>query len=232
MIGSTKIIDFHAHILPGADHGSSDANETAGQIALLNNAGVDTVVATPHFYPNRHTLEYFLGKVDASLEKFGSLDIPRPKICLGAEVLYCDGLDNMQSLEKLCIRGTNVLLLELPLDTWDDRLYETVKELLGNYTIVLAHIDRYISWQEDGIYALLEMGALAQINAQGLFFKKEKKHLTPLIEGNKICAIGSDLHNLDKKLMKRFTESQKKLGDAYIQIMRSSDELLKDAVII
>ena len=232
MIGATKIIDFHAHILPGADHGSNDTKETAGQIALLNNAGVDTVVATPHFYPNRHTLDYFLGKVDASVEKLGSLDIPRPGICIGAEVLYCDGLDKMQALEKLCIRGTKVLLLELPLDIWDDRLYETVKELLGEYTVVLAHIDRYISWQEKGIYSLLEMGALAQINAYGLFYKKEKKYLTPLIEENGICAIGTDLHNLEKKMVKRFTESQKKLGDAYTQIMQSSGELLKDAIII
>ena len=230
MINGQKIIDFHAHILPGADHGSSSIDDTLGQIALMNNAGVDTVVATPHFYPNRHTVEYFFEKVSSSVEKIGSIDIPRPRICLGAEVLYCDGIDNMQDLDRFCIRGTKVLILELPLDTWDDRLFDTVKTLLSEYTVVLAHIDRYILYQTEAIYSLLEMGARAQINAQSLFYRKERKHLSPLIEAGDICAIGSDLHKLEKKTVQCLAAAPKKLGNAYSDIMQSADELLKDAV--
>ena len=232
MIGNNKIIDFHTHILPGADHGSSGIEDTRGQIALLNNAGVDTVVATPHFYPNRHTLEDFLYKVESSVEKLSSIDIPRPRICLGAEVLYCDGIYNMQGLDKLCIRGTNILLLELPLDTWDDRLFDTVKELTERYTVVLAHIDRYISWQRDGIYSLIEIGALAQINAPSLFCRSERKLLTPLIESGDIYAVGSDLHGAEKNTVKRFAMVSKKLGDHYGEIMQKSNELIKDAITI
>ena len=230
MYNGQKITDFHAHILPGADHGSSGIDDTLGQIALMNTAGVDTVVATPHFYPNRHTVEYFSEKVAYSVEQIGAIDIPRPSICLGAEILYCDGLENMQNLDKLCIRGTKVLLLELPLDTWDDRLFDTVKSLMSEYTVVLAHIDRYILYQTDAIYSLLEMGACAQINAQSLFYRKERKHLSPLIDAGDICAIGSDLHKLEKKTAQCFANAHKKLGNAYLDIMQSADELLKNAV--
>lgn len=232
MYNGQKITDFHAHILPGADHGSSNLNDTLGQIALMNNAGVDTIVATPHFYPNRHTAEYFFEKVEASIEKIGSIDIPRPRICLGAEVLYCDGIDNMQDLDKFCIRGTKVLLLELPIDTWDDRLFDTVKALTEEYKVVLAHIDRYISWQTEAIYSLLETGALAQINAQSLFYRSERKHLAPLIEAGDVCAIGSDLHKLEKKSVRCFAAAPKKLGSAYADIMQRASELIADAITI
>ncbi|MEE3459824.1 MAG: CpsB/CapC family capsule biosynthesis tyrosine phosphatase, partial [Candidatus Faecousia sp.] len=42
------MIDFHAHILPGADHGSDGLETSLRQLALAEEAGVDTIVATPH----------------------------------------------------------------------------------------------------------------------------------------------------------------------------------------
>ena len=40
--------DFHAHILPGADHGSDGMETSLTQLALAEAAGVDTIIATPH----------------------------------------------------------------------------------------------------------------------------------------------------------------------------------------
>ena len=114
MKNSTEIIDFHAHVLPAADHGSDSPETSKMQMALLSSAGVDTVVATPHFYPDLHTISDFTSTVDECVELIRNIE-NRPRICLGAEVLYCSGLDTMDGLEKLCIRGTRTLLLELPL---------------------------------------------------------------------------------------------------------------------
>lgn len=224
-----KIIDFHSHILPRADHGSSGLGETREQLALINKFGVDTVVATPHFYPNSHSLNAFVEMIDSSAEEFISIDSPRPALCIGAEVLYCEGLENMDGLDKLCIRGTDVLLLELPLDSWGTELFYTVDELTKRYTVVLAHIDRYIRAQADEIEELVEMGALAQINASSLFSFGEKRKLEPFIQNGLIWAIGSDLHNLEKKSYRQFHDAQKKLGDEYSRIMSRSASLLKDA---
>ena len=54
-----KIIDFHAHILPGADHGSRDVKTTKAQLEMLAGAGVKAVVATPHFYPQKDSRYLF-----------------------------------------------------------------------------------------------------------------------------------------------------------------------------
>lgn len=229
MKDETKIIDFHAHILPGADHGSDGMEMTAKQMALMNDAGVDTVVATPHFYPNRHSTEFFIQKISESADKLVSAEIERPKLCIGTEVLFCDGLDRMENLNKLCIRGTDVLLLELPNDRWEMPLLETVKRLTKNYTVVLAHIDRYIEHREAEIDYLLEIGALAQINASSLFSFSVKRKLKPYVNDGLICAIGSDIHEVDKKVCKHFTGAQKKLGDEYFAIMERSQKLLDSA---
>jgi protein-tyrosine phosphatase len=46
------IIDFHAHILPGLDHGCKDLTTAVTQLKMAKKAGIDVVVATSHFYPS------------------------------------------------------------------------------------------------------------------------------------------------------------------------------------
>ncbi len=227
-----KAIDFHSHILPEADHGSSGAEMTAEQLTLLKNIGVDTVVATPHFYPNYHTIDGFLEKIEESIDTVRGLDIQRPNIAIGAEVLYCTGLDRMEGLERLCIRGTDILLLELPMTAWDGELVETVVDLSQKYKLVLAHIDRYILECEDEIEYFAEQGIMAQINADALYSMSLKRKIMPYIAAGSVCAIGTDLHETDKKALKHFAAAPKKLGEAYAQIMRTSAELIEKAEII
>ena len=44
------MIDFHSHILPGIDDGSSDIGESLEMLRLCVQNGVETVVLTPHCY--------------------------------------------------------------------------------------------------------------------------------------------------------------------------------------
>ena len=139
-----KIIDFHAHILPGADHGSKDTNTTKSQLELLKKAGVEAVVATPHFYPQNDNVESFLDRRKACTEELLTIVGERPEIYLGAEVLVCAGIDHMPGLERLCIEGTDVILLEMPFSSWRDEHIEAVGKISrSGLTVVMAHIDRY-----------------------------------------------------------------------------------------
>ena len=229
MKNSTEIIDFHAHVLPSADHGSVSPETSKMQMALLMGAGVDTVVATPHFYPDLHTISDFISMVDDCAGCVRDFE-ERPRVCLGAEVLYCSGLDTMDGLDKLCIRGTRTLLLELPLTSeWDMDLYYTVIRLAKTYDLVLAHVDRYLSIQPEGIDVFLSMGISAQVNASTLFSSHTYKKLAPYINEGLICALGSDLHMLDKKVCSSFVKSERKLGDEYFRIMKRTERLIAGA---
>lgn len=227
-----KIIDFHSHILPGVDHGSDGIKTSIDQVALMNSAGVDTAVLTPHFYPNLNRVSAFTSDVTAAAEELISRCKIRPRFCIGAEVLYCDGIENMEKLDKLCIRGTNVLLLELPLSNeWNRSMIYAIKRMSAKYTIVLAHIDRYIAIHDQELRALMSNdNVFGQINAVSLFHAKTRRALLPYIESDRVCAIGSDLHKRNKKDCRRFAKAKKKLGaDSYSRIMTLSSELLGKA---
>ena len=229
MSAQNALIDFHSHILPGADHGSSCTKESLNQLELMHQAGVATVVATPHFYPNQHRPEDHLRMLAVTAEKLASRPHATPRICLGAEVLYCDGLENMENLNELCIRGTNVLLLELPFGPWSAMLFDTVSALCGKYTLVLAHIDRYLAKHSSEIEELLSLGALAQINADALTGFFSRRRLAPFLRDDRLVALGSDLHGDDPKSYAPLVSAKKHLGDKHDEIMLRSAELLKSA---
>ncbi len=230
-----ETVDFHAHILPSVDHGCADMNECRKQLELIRRNGTDITVATPHFYPQEHEVAHFLKKVSHSLDKLQSSNINSGvRVALGAEVLLCPNLHSMSGLDKLCIRGTNVLLLELPPYSVDTFILDTVDEIMQKgFTVVLAHIDRYLCDFEEAIDILLSMGAYAQINAASLGSSKiSKKIMYYLEQTEKICAVGSDLHGRDKSAYKKFVKSQKLLGEYYPVIMKRSQELVQNAELI
>lgn len=225
------LIDFHAHILPGADHGSCGIEESLNQLNLMRCAGVATVVATPHFYPHQHPVAHFQKRIHSSAEELiAHLPADAPTICLGAEVLYCHGIHRMEDLSQLCIRGTNLLLLELPLDQWGNELFDTVAELCSRYTVVLAHIDRYLRRQQHEIAELLSLGAYAQINASALFSFSVRRKLLPFWQGDRIVALGSDLHQADKRTYAQFSAACTRLGNNFSVIMQRSHMLLQNAI--
>jgi protein-tyrosine phosphatase len=228
------VVDFHSHILPNIDHGCKSIDECAAQLSLMKSAGTQIAVATPHFYPHVHKADTFSERVDASVRLLRSSEIKNaPQLAIGAEVLLCENLDTMDGLSELCIRGTKVLLLELPTEKLRDGHFDTVETLLANgYTVVLAHIDRYIKNYGNDIQELLGMGALAQVNAQALSSHKMSKKIKEHVRSNHVCALGSDLHGVDKALYRHFTKLPKRLGADYGAIMDRAAKLLYDAVLV
>lgn len=222
------IVDFHAHILPCADHGSNSVETSLKQLKYASLYGVKRIVATPHFYPHRHTLNSFLKRRDgAYIDLTKHLTDGMPEIRLGAEVLICDNIDRFSGLEKLCISGTNILLLELPFTDFTDNFCISVENLcLMGYRVVLAHADRY---QADDIEKLVSSGAKIQLNADSVttFFKK--KHLYNWAERGLVVALGSDIHNANKSAYKKFDKAKEKFADYLDVIKESSDKFWADS---
>ena len=230
------IVDFHSHILPRVDHGSKSMEQSISQIRLIGKA-TDRIVATSHFYPHVHNLNDFILRVDTAAEalKGQIADIEAPEICIGAEVLLCEFLDRLEEVERLCIRGTRCMLLEMPnVGAWSDRLISTVEALMDKgITIVLAHIDRYIRDYEDGIDNLLSMGAKAQINASSLVPFFSRRRLMPYLDSGAVHALGSDLHGADADAYRDFAALEGKIGsELYLEIMKKSERLLEGAELL
>ena len=218
-------IDFHSHIIPWADHGSSSIDTSLFQLNSASEAGVTTIVATPHFYPQQENVARFIERRNSCFEILKEhLSDEHPKVLLGAEVLICDNIEQMPGLDSLCIEGTRIILLELPFTDFSDSYVYSVKMLLKQgYTVILAHADRY---NPNNINRLVHAGAKIQLNADSLSKLFVQPHLKEWVERNEVVAIGSDIHGADKKAYNKFKKALKKLGDSADFVTSETNNLL------
>ena len=219
------MIDFHAHILPEMDHGCRNLEMYLKQMEFAYAAGMDLIVATPHFYPQNENVETFLKRRSMSYEKARQVIVKRPEILLGAEVLICKGMEHMDGLEKLCIENTNVLLLEMPLDgVWENELLDTIEEIQTKrkLQVVIAHPDRY---PYAPLQSLFQMQLLMQMNGSAIKSMHGRKILKECRNQQSIAAIGSDIHGIDTGY-RHYLQLCKKLGTETEQIMERTCQLL------
>lgn len=217
------MIDWHSHILPAVDDGSKDIKESLALLRLLANQGCDICIATPHFFANDETVDKFLERRQTAFESIQPVLFKKaPRIYLGAEVKYYNGISRMQDLEKLKIQNTKNLLLEMPFSKWTEYTLRELDELsrTKSFKIVLAHIERYLNFQNaDTFERLLENGILMQANA-GFFngFSTRRKAVS-MLGNSQIHFIGSDCHNNSSRqpqIGSAYKIIEKKLGTEFV----------------
>ena len=104
-----SFIDFHTHILPRADHGSDSLQTSIQQTNMAHSIGVNKIIATPHFYPHKHTVDAFLERRASAYKNLVSAkefnkDV---QIKLAAEVLLCDNIHMLDGIDNLYCIGRN-----------------------------------------------------------------------------------------------------------------------------
>lgn len=204
------MIDIHSHILPGMDDGSSSTAESVQMMRTLAQQGVQQVVATPHFYAFQDRLDTFLSRRESAEAAIRSVWEPGfPQMTLGAEVYYFNGISRTEELELLKLSGSELLLLEMPFSTWTEHMIAELLELQArrNVTVLLAHIERYLSLQKAAVWhRLLEQGVLMQCNASFFLNRRTKRKALRMLREGKIHFLGSDCHNM--------TTRPPRIGDA------------------
>lgn len=220
------MVDFHSHILPCIDDGSQSVEESVELLKMLSEQGVETVVATPHFLADRESVEDFLKRRQVSYETLiAELPQGMPRIILGAEVKYYSGICHMESLRELCIGNSNMLLLEMPMSKWTEYTVREIIDLSNSkgITLVLAHIDRYLSFQDSDVWGrLLESGILFQVNATFFTERRSRRKAFSLIKNNSIHFLGSDCHRVVARppYIGQATEIiGKKFGEEFVALM-------------
>lgn len=229
------MIDWHSHVLPQMDDGSKSVEESLKLLKMFSAQGVNTVIATPHFYANDESLEKFLERRRESYERLSeALPEDAPKILLGAEVCYYPGVSRLEGLSKLCIEGTHLLLLEMPFEKWTEHTLKEVKELAmqGRLTVILAHIERYIDEQGERVFEELQnYGVLMQVNSSFFNRSATKRKALKLLANGGIQLIGSDTHNVSLRpptLDTAYNTIEKKFGKELIYEINGYGHFLLD----
>ena len=229
------IIDMHCHILPGVDDGARDVETSLAMLEASRAQGVQYMVATPHFYATRDRVDTFLDRRREAWETLKPrMGADYPGIVLGAEVAFFRGISRAERLEALKIEGTDCLLLEMPFRPWSEDDVDEVSEILEKrgYTIILAHIERYLAMRGNADYIgnLLELPVLAQINAESLLDWRQRGKLIKMVRNGQVHLLGSDCHGIHHRppnLGEGREILRKKTGTEYLdRIDWRSEELL------
>ncbi len=220
--------DFHSHILPGIDDGSSSVEESIKLLEISAEQGIKRIVATPHFYANHDAPERFLERREnakALLEKAIENREDLPKIEIGAEVHYFRGISDSEFLPELTITNKRFILIEMPDSDWTDGMYSELESIYyqRGITPIIAHMDRYISpFRTRKIpEKFAKMPVLVQANAS--FFLEgglTSRLALKLLKEDKIQLLGSDCHNLERRPPKLGLAAEiieKKLGKEFLE---------------
>ena len=223
------ILDFHSHILPSMDDGSTGVEMTKAMLDEAGRQGIDILVASSHFYPEDEDISKFLARRKSAKEKLLEVydESIHPKIALGAEVAYYYGISRSPQIPSLCVDGTNYLLVEMPFLRWTQTEVEEIIALKERQCIfpVVAHIERYIKYQKKHVLRdLIENGIMIQSNASFFIERKTQKQALSFIDKEIICFLGSDCHNLDTRpenLIQAVDIIRERLGEERLNAMLS-----------
>ncbi len=228
------MIDFHMHVLPAMDDGSGNLFVSLAMLEQSADQGIKTIAATPHFYAQENSPARFLERRQRAYDKLagalGNEEWEAPRILLGAEVHFFDGMSAVEDLEDLCLEGTNLLLLEMPFVRWTERMLREVDEIIcRGIEPVAAHIERYMSIQSrKTMRSFLSKDLLIQTNAGFFLSKRTQRKALRMLKNEQIHFLGSDAHNLTSRppnLGDARHLIYKKLGDDTIRHLRYYESL-------
>ena len=230
------MIDLHTHILPNVDDGSQSLDESLALLRMLEGQGVTLAAATPHFYATGDdTPEQFFQRRETAWRKLsGAMESGMPCVLLGAEVAYYRNVSQMQQLDRFCIGGSRILLLELPFEPWSERvLAETLEISERGIQVMLAHVERYFPFQKPGVWQkLFESGICMQTNATALLRMSSAGKVTRMLRRGMIQFLASDCHNVSSRPPRMGEAAQKlskRLGDEFTaDFFRREEQLLRE----
>jgi protein-tyrosine phosphatase len=227
-------IDFHAHILPNVDDGSESIEESLKLLEALKRDGVDAVVATPHLYLHRQSIENFLERRAEGVRRLSQATEggDYPQIIVGAEI-YFTTAPNALPLELLCIGNTDYLMIELPYNSFSRTFLNSFTDFINccGHNIILAHIERYFDFNKtEYMNEIMSYDVINQVNCDSFESVKGRKLLTKLIKSGAVHLLGTDLHSIDRRpptFGKAERYIRRKVSDnAFDNMMKTAENIL------
>ena len=202
-----QITDMHCHVLPGIDDGAKDWDMSLEMMRRSWEAGVRTLIATPHYLPWRHTI--IAGKVpelcrEASARAEKELGISLP-VWPGQELYYHrDILHDLESGRALSLAGSRYVLVEFDEQIpWRELQTAAEQFSRSRWQMIIAHVERFSALRDPAhLQEVLELGVQLQSNAEEMthgFLNGTTRWLKKRYAAQEILYLGSDMHNLDSR---------------------------------
>ena len=121
---------------------------------------------------------------------------------LGAEVYGNEFLLISQQLSALCIKGTNLLLLEMPFtEKWTDDSWRMIRKITDAHAIlpVIAHAERYPALRKHPVKMLsrlIDAGCVIQANCDSFVEPATRDLMLKCLGDELFHLLGTDCHNI------------------------------------
>jgi len=195
--------DFHSHLIPGIDDGSTSIENSVELVESLLKFGYTKLITTPHIMGDHYRntpmiINQGLEQVKEALDKRGI------KVVLEAAAeYYCDSdFDKkIDSGDIMTISGKYVLV-ELSYLNHSDLFDSVTFKLQSNGFIpILAHPERYPYFYQsiDKLQEFREKGVQLQVNLAsftGHYGTGPRRMVERLVENNMVDFLGSDTHKM------------------------------------
>ena len=197
------MLDIHSHILPKFDDGSKSVEMTLEMLRKSKEQGVTTMVSTSHFYADSESPSSFRARRAHARRRIEeALTGDEPEIIYGAEILYYPGIMYSDEIAALAIKGTSLIMIELPFIPWQESVLDELIAFQYNTRlhIVLAHVERYMDTQKKKVFReLFDKPFYFQVNADAFTFRHTRKLALELMDSGLLHFLGTDCHSTGQR---------------------------------
>jgi protein-tyrosine phosphatase len=218
------IVDLHSHLVPGVDDGASNIDEARAALAAMRDAGVVSLVTTPHLRGSLthqpEALAARLAELDrgwSELEQLAGAEFPELTVGRGVEVMLDTPAPDLSD-PRLRLAGGEFVLLEFPFMVVPPHSAHAISELrMQGWKPVIAHPERYA-----GVDPRLEIvgewrrcGGLLQVNLGsivGRYGTEARETSLALLERGWVDLLASDYHSRGRLSFEAAAERLDELG--------------------
>ena len=200
------MIDIHHHCLPGVDDGPRDWSEAVDLCAMSREAGIETIVATPHVLRGRwkNTSRQKLEQLaDGLRERTGN----NPKILLGSEYFFAHDMTEVLRTNGgiIPLADSRYILVEFAAHAIPPLIEQPFYHVqLEGWTPIIAHPERNEVFQSkpELLAKLIALGARTQVTCDsitGKFGPEAEKAALEWITAGLVHIIATDAHNTGRR---------------------------------
>ena len=197
---------------------------------MLKEQGVNSIIATPHFYADNCDPAEFLLKRDKAFETIKTL-AEEYNIRKGAEVRYFSGIGKSEDIEMLTVEHSGFMLLELTEKRINDFVINDIMQLkMRNIRPIIAHLNRYREFRDDRFIEFCNINNIpVQINTECLFNRWTRKRALYLIATGRVQFLATDCHDCVKRkpdIGEAIDILRRYLGDEYTDEFIENEEII------
>lgn len=231
--------DLHSHILPSIDDGSKNIEESVQLLEMMKLDGIESVIATSHFYPAEMNLEDYIEQTSSAFKLLCETAKGKelPNLYLGCELLFYSGIGNIENSETLCLNRSKYLLLELTdfdlgLSCFEDILALKEKGIIP----IIAHIERYFKGKNyKQLLDFVEDNNIpVQLNAASVMTRPYRRIVKKILSRDIFCVLATDTHSVNERpplLTAAYSFIETKFGEDLKNRLQANAKVLKKEII-